>query len=105
MLALHVRHFSLLAVLMGVFAVGASAQSPTDPITPGALRSYSTVYSIGIEWDVANDTDHDAAATVDFKVQGTAIWRPALPLVRIDDTVVNRLALPSVAWCFVSRTT
>src|SRR5688572_19690908 len=88
----YVRRFSLFAAFIAVFAVNASAQSPTDAVTPGTLRSYSTIYSIGIEWDVTNDTDHDAAATVDFKVQGAATWRSALPLVRVDYNGVNRLA-------------
>jgi hypothetical protein len=83
---------SLLLLLIASFAADARAQSPTDPVTPGVHRAYSTIYSIGVEWDVTNDTDHDAAATVQYRVNGTTTWRQALPLVRIDYNGVNRLA-------------
>ena len=58
----------------------------------GAIRTYSTISSIGIEWDIAGDADHDATAAVEFRVAGTTAWRPALPLVRVDYNGSNRLA-------------
>jgi hypothetical protein len=61
-------------------------------VTPGTLRSYSTIYSIGLEWDVVNDADHDAAAAVKYRVSGTSVWQSALPLVRIDYNGSNMLA-------------
>jgi hypothetical protein len=60
--------------------------------TPGAIRTYATISSIGIEWDIVGDADHDATAAVEFRVTGTGPWRPALPLVRVDYNGSNRLA-------------
>jgi Right handed beta helix region len=60
--------------------------------TPGAIRTYSTISSIGVEWDIAGDADHDATAAVEFRVAGTTAWRPALSLVRVDYNGSNRLA-------------
>ena len=60
--------------------------------TPGAIRTYSTISSIGVEWDIVGDADHDATATVEFRVAGTPAWRSALPLVRVDYNGSNRLA-------------
>ncbi len=62
--------------------------------TPGAIRTYSTISSIGIEWDIVGDADHDATATVEFRVAGATAtaWRPALPLVRVDYNGFNMLA-------------
>jgi len=60
--------------------------------TPGAIRTYSTISSIGVEWDIVGDADHDATATVEFRVAGTTAWRSALPLVRVDYNGSNRLA-------------
>lgn len=77
---------------MAMFAIDANAQSPADAVIPGALRSYSTMHSIGLEWDVTDDSDHDAAAAVEFRVRGAAAWRSTLPLVRIDYNGANRLA-------------
>jgi hypothetical protein len=58
----------------------------------GTLRSYSTISSIGLEWDLVGDADHDAAAAVEFREAGTAAWRSALPLVRVDYDGSNMLA-------------
>jgi hypothetical protein len=60
--------------------------------TAGAFRTYATTGSIGIEWDLIGDPDHDATAAVEFRTVGTAAWRPALPLVRVDYNGSNRLA-------------
>ena len=52
----------LCALLLATFAVLFRAEIVTaEPDTvPGALRSYTTVHSIGIEWDIAGDDDHEA---------------------------------------------
>jgi hypothetical protein len=44
------------------------------------------------KWDVTNDSNHNAAAAVDFRVRGATAWRSALPLVRFDFNSVDRLA-------------
>jgi hypothetical protein len=69
--------------LLGINVQLASAQTAT---TPSASRVYSTIYSIGVEWDVVGDTNHDAVAAVAYRVQGTTVWTAALPLVRVDST-------------------
>jgi hypothetical protein len=73
-----------------VFPLVLSAQ--TNGSTPGAIRTYSTISSIGVEWDLAGDADHDASATVEYRVAGTVGWRSALPLVRVDYNGANMLA-------------
>jgi len=60
--------------------------------TAGALRTYSTISSVGVEWDVVGDLDHDATVDVAFRVAGTTPWSPALPLVRVDYNGANMLA-------------
>jgi hypothetical protein len=67
------------------------AQS-ADATTPGSSRSYSTIYSVGVEWDIVGDADHDATALVEFRVSSTSAWRPAMPLVRVDVNGANMLA-------------
>jgi len=63
-----------------------------DPVVPGALRSYSTPQSIGVEWDVTGDTDHDATVAVTYTVEGAGDWKQAMPLFRIDSKSNNMLA-------------
>ncbi|MBI2361172.1 MAG: right-handed parallel beta-helix repeat-containing protein [Deltaproteobacteria bacterium] len=81
---------TLLVLSTAVAATIAEAQTLT--VAPGDLRSYSTIYSIGVEWDLVGDANHDAGAAVEFRPQGSAVWKPALPLVRIDYNGANMLA-------------
>ncbi|MGI8995694.1 MAG: Ig-like domain-containing protein [Pyrinomonadaceae bacterium] len=60
--------------------------------TPGAIRSYSTIYSIGVEWDVSDDPNHNATVQVEYRVKGSATWKSALPLMRVDYNGANMLA-------------
>ncbi len=80
--------------LIALMFAGSSsiAQAQTAAVSPGMLRTYSTIYSLGVEWDLTNDTDHDATAAVDYRISGTTAWRRALPLVRIDFNGSNMLA-------------
>lgn len=75
-------------LLIGTAAsLGAGAGEPPSDgagCRPGNLRSYSTIRSIGIEWDVAGDKDHDATCTVQYRPKQSAVWREALPLFRVD---------------------
>src|SRR6478609_9548207 len=59
---------------------------------PGTPLAVATIYSIGVEWPIVGDSNHNAAATVSFRVQGTTPWNPALPLVRVDYNGANTLA-------------
>ncbi len=68
----------------------ANARTATDPEKPQViaqereLRLAATHLSIGIEWDLEGDTDHDAACSVSYRVQGTGGWAEAMPLFRVD---------------------
>jgi hypothetical protein len=62
----------LLLVLAMLAGVAADVRAQTDPVSPGALLTYSTIYSVGLEWDVLNDSDHDATATIEYRAAGTA---------------------------------
>lgn len=84
---------SLAAAAFGFFALlPAPAQAQGNGTVPGALRSYSTIQSIGVEWDISGDADHDAVASLDYRVAGTAVWKGAMPLVRVDYNGANMLA-------------
>ncbi len=68
-------------LLIASLGFGALDQSAT---VPGELRNYSTIHSIGVEWDITGDPDHDATCLVQYRVKGTDTWKQALPLFRVD---------------------
>jgi hypothetical protein len=70
-----------LTVVALLAVVGAGAQEATHL---DSLRRYSTLHSLGFEYDLTGDSDHDATATVRYRVQGTTDWEPALDLMRVD---------------------
>ena len=83
-------------------------QAQTNGTTPGAIRTYSTIASIGIEWALTGDANHNASASVDYRVTGTTAWRAAMPLVRVDyngaNMLVRRRPISSATWYrFISR--
>jgi hypothetical protein len=84
----------MIAVLLVLGSGGRQSilTAQSNGTAPGAIRAYSTISSIGIEWDIVGDADHDATAAVEYRLAGTAAWRPALPLVRVDYNGSNRLA-------------
>src|SRR4051794_23644008 len=49
-------------------------------------------FSVGLEWDVSGDDNHDATAALEYRKTGTSTWQPALPLVRVDYNGRNTLA-------------
>jgi hypothetical protein len=80
------------ALILAPLAIATPAWSQSSGLTPGQLGSAATVHSIGLEWEIVGDSDHDAQGTVQYRVQGSTTWNSALPLVRIDYLGVNSLA-------------
>jgi hypothetical protein len=90
------RHLFCGVVTVGLLLSGgarpAILTAQTNATTPGAIRSYSTITSLGVEWTIGGDADHDATASVEYRAAGTIAWRPAMPLVRVDYNGANMLA-------------
>lgn len=68
------------------------AAASASPVIPGSFEVAATRHSIGIEWSVGGDSDHDATAEVEYRVAGTASWSRAMNLVRVDSADANALA-------------
>jgi regulation of enolase protein 1 (concanavalin A-like superfamily) len=80
--------FVIAACLTVLTAAPVFAQSST---VPGQLTAYSTIYSIGVEWDILYDTNHNAVVDVAYR-DPSGSWRQASRLVRIDFNGRNMLA-------------
>jgi hypothetical protein len=78
-----------LAFLVALTATVLASVVPSeaqDRTMPGQVVSYSTIHSIGIEWGISGDANHNATVNVHYRVQGNMAWKAALPLVRVDNT-------------------
>ncbi len=69
----------ILTLLVSNFFNLANAQT-----TPGSLETYSTIHSIGVEWDISGDTNHNAVCLVQYRVNDNSDWSDAQPLFRVD---------------------
>ena len=79
-------------LLLLAFGALSAVSALASPVTPGGFETAATMHSIGVEWAVSGDSDHDAAATVEYRAAGTASWSSAMNLVRVDSAVGNALA-------------
>ncbi len=84
----------VISLILTSFILGGSplASALMDSTTPGVLESYSTIYSIGFEWHISGDADHDATCTVEFRKNGTGAYQFAKDLYRVDFQNYNMLA-------------
>ena len=74
----------ILAIAVVLLVRQASSLAGQEVCTPGSLRTDSTPNCISIEWDVSGDSNHNATCGVQFRKQGAAEWKKALPLFRVD---------------------
>ncbi|MHC4872991.1 MAG: chondroitinase-B domain-containing protein [Planctomycetota bacterium] len=50
----------------------------------GLPEFYSTIHSIGIEWDIIGDSNHNAVCKVEYRKAGEEIWLQGMDLFRVD---------------------
>ncbi len=79
-------------LLIGAFIGSSSVCAFASPIVPGTFETAATSQSIGLVWTVSGDTDHDARASVEYRIVGAPVWSSAMNLVRVDSDVGNTLA-------------
>lgn len=80
------------ALVLGACAFAPMTQAVASPVVPGDLSAVSTTQSIGLEWLVSGDTNHNATANVEYREMGQATWQPAMGLIRVDSGSGNSLA-------------
>ena len=77
--------FAALALNTGFPSVRAQAPQPSNRLAPGELVvEPPTLMNLGFEWFVSGDDNRNAVVNVTFRRQGTAEWRAALPLLRLN---------------------
>jgi hypothetical protein len=61
-------------------------------VVAGSFRSSVTMQSIGMEWDVSGDANHNATAEVSFHAVGSPLWRKAMAMIRVDTSGKDMVA-------------
>lgn len=80
-------HRLFLVFIFLVSAIDTLAQTST-----GNLQTYSTIKSIGVEWDITGDVNHNAQCLVQYRINGSSTWLDAQPLFRVDFEGYDMLA-------------
>lgn len=84
----NVNFYSLLLVIaILLYSTHVNAQTTT-----GTLVKYSTIKSIGFEWPISGDINHNATASVEYRVNGSTNWITAQNLFRVDFEGYDMLA-------------
>lgn len=60
--------------------------------TPGNVDYYQTINSIGIEWPITGDDNHNAICNVKYRKSNESNWKDGLDLYRIDFNGSNMMA-------------
>lgn len=64
---------------------GSELSQNSAGISMGVVREFeSTLHSIGIEWDLQGDDNHNAEANLRYRLTGSKYWKPFMPLLRMD---------------------
>lgn len=69
-------------VLSPGYSFAQQAGNPTIPDT--TLRTHATIHSIGLEWDLTGDNNHNAQCSVRYRKAGELAWKDAMSLIRVD---------------------
>ncbi|MBT6145539.1 MAG: hypothetical protein HOH74_08930 [Gemmatimonadetes bacterium] len=72
------------AALLMLISSALPGEAGGNLVWPDTLRSYATLHSLGLEWDVRGDANHDATCAVRYRRSGTMAWQQALDLIRVD---------------------
>lgn len=60
--------------------------------TTTTFEKYSTINSLGFEWNISGDSNHNAICLVQYRVNGSTVWLDAQPLFRVDFQGYDMLA-------------
>lgn len=76
--------FKTVGLLILMMSLGGQAHG-ADSTSPGALLIHTTPTSIGLEWPITGEDNHNSQCRIQYRIQGQNTWQPFMPLFRIDD--------------------
>src|SRR4051812_29391971 len=82
--ALMLSSFLLLQVVTSKAA--AAPRQNANSVSPGEfLIDPPTLINLGFEWFIEGDANHNAVVEVSYRKKGESQWKPALPLLRLQN--------------------
>ena len=90
----NIRPHSLgLKGLIAVLVVGAAPALGADRVTAKELYAEPpTLISLGFEWQIDGDDNHNATVAVSYRKKGSQPWKQGLPLLRLDHEQITENA-------------
>src|SRR5580698_3668637 len=80
-----------------VFLCPLAAWSQTNTVAGEFLTEPPTLVSLGFEWKITGDDNRNAKVEVTFRKKGEQSWRPALPLMRLQNEQIGVPPAPANA--------
>ena len=78
---------------LGLLLAGSAAQGATRTTSREFYAEPPTLISLGFEWQIDGDDNHNAAVAVSYRKKGESSWKSGLPLLRLDHERINENAL------------
>ena len=83
-----IRRFALVWLSIAFTALAADQTVPKE-----FYAEPPTLISLGFEWQIEGDDNHNASVAVYYRKKGEAAWKEGLPLLRLDHERINENAL------------
>jgi len=84
-------------VVLSLVALWATTLSGANKVTANEfITERPTLLSLGFEWHIDGDDNHNAAVSVSYRKKGDSAWKDGLPLLRLDHERINENSLQYV---------
>src|SRR5581483_2967026 len=82
--------------LAGLLLLTAPAHAANKTVAKEFYAEPPTLISLGFEWRIDGDDNHNASVAVFYRKKGESAWKNGLPMLRLDHERINENALQYV---------
>jgi len=80
-------------IVLGLLLFALSLQAANKVTAGEFIAERPTLISLGFEWHIDGDDNHNAAVSVFYRKKGQHAWKEGLPLLRLDHERINENSL------------
>jgi len=80
-------------IVLGLLLFALSLQAANKVTAGEFIAERPTLISLGFEWHIDGDDNHNAAVSVFYRKKGQQAWKEGLPLLRLDHERINENSL------------